>query len=176
MRKILLASMLVLVGMTSIAADKNQDVFSELDGKIAGHLAREKWHYASRTFVRIVWEDYKRAHLELPKDVDVVTYDGYVGSFRRADKNKDFITISKSESGRYFVALEGHRIPAVARKKRVIFTTGDVVYSSIPTFANKPYCTLEIFIVRRVDGKYFLARPRMPRDRWVGLSRVKEKD
>lgn len=70
--------------------------------------------------------------------------------------------------------LEGHTIPAVQRNKTVVFTTGDVVYSSMPTLADKPYCTLEMYMVIQTGGKFFFGSPSTQADKWMPLSKVKK--
>ena len=183
-RMVCLAITIGLV-MTALAADK-QDPLAELDGKITKSLTSDKWNYASKTFVRVLWEDYRKAHLNAPMETstgsisgkmpDVKQYEDYIGAFGRgADADHPFLEIARDEAGRFGVKLEGHTIPAVQRNKTVVFTTGDVVYSSMPTLSEKPYCTLEIYMVIRTGGKFFFGSPTMPPDKWMPLSKLKMK-
>lgn len=156
----------------------------ELDAEISKSLATDKWNYASKTFVRILWEDYRKTHLNPSKETssrsvfgkmpDVERYNDYLGAFGRgADATRAFLEITEDGNGRFHVKLEGHTIPAVQRNKTVVFTTGDVVYSSMPRLSDKPYCTLEMYMVIRTGGKFFFGSPSTPPDKWLPLSKQK---
>ena len=182
---LLLAIPLIGLVTTALAADR-QDPLAELDGKITKSLASDKWNDASKAFVRALWEDYRKAHLVPAKGKstrsifgkmpDVEQYEDYLGTFGRgADSDRPYFEITKDESGGFNVKLEGHTIPAVQRNKTVVFTTGDVVYSSMPTLSEKPYCTLEMYMVIRTEGKFFFGSPSTPPDKWMPLSKLKKK-
>jgi hypothetical protein len=171
------------LGTNALAADK-QGPLAELDGKITKSLASDKWDDASKAFVRALWKDYQKAHLVPAKDKstrsifgkmpDVKHYEDYLGAFGRgADSDGPFLEIKKDESGGCIVKLEGHSIPAVQRNKTVVFTTGDVVYSSMPTLSDKPYCTLEMYMVIRTGNKFFFGSPSAPPDKWIPLTQLK---
>jgi hypothetical protein len=157
----------------------------ELDAKIAKSVASDSWNGASREFVRIVWEDYRKAHINPPKSgwiglsrrSDAESLDMYIGAFRSKPEVEVPVAleISKSESGRFFVEIEGYEIPAVIVNHCIAFTTGDVVYSAMPQLASKPYCTLEMFVVILTEGKFYLASPLSPPDTWRLLSKLEDK-
>jgi len=173
----------MFLATTALAAEK-QDPLAELDAKITKSLAGDKWNHASKVFVREMWKDYRKAYTlsateesvrsiagELP---DVEQYEDYLGAFgREADSNHPFLEITEDKAGRFHVKLEGHTIPAVLKNKTVVFTTGDVVYSRKPRLAEKPYCTLELFMVIQTEGKFFIASPSASPDQWTPLSKIK---
>lgn len=184
MRYLLCACVISCFTLLALAGQR-QDDMKELDAKIARNLASDSWNGASREFVRIVWEDYKKAHINPPKNgwiglgrrPDAESLDMYIGAFRSKPEGEVPVAleISKSESGRFFVEVEGHRIPAVIVNHCIAFTTGDVVYSAVPQLANKPYCTLEMFVVILTEDKFFLASPLSPPETWRPLSKLEEK-
>lgn len=163
------------------AADENP--LSKLDSEIAASLASEKWDYASKAFVRVLWDDYRKAHLSPTGDrsarsvfgkmPEVEKYEEYIGIFGRgADASRPFLEIVQDSTGRFHVKLEGHTFPSVMRNKSIVFTTGDVVYSHMPQLASKPYCTLELFMVIRTGGSFFFAGPSTPPEKWTPLSKL----
>ena len=107
------------IGLVTIAlAAEKQAPLAELDGKIAEGLARDKWNDASKAFVRALWDDYRKAYLVPTKDMsthsisgklpDVEQYENYLGFFESgADSGRPFLEITKDESGRFNVKLEG---------------------------------------------------------------------
>jgi hypothetical protein len=184
MRRVLTG--LLLAGLIGSAyAAEQADVCAELDAKIAKSLESDKWHPASKVFVKALWEDYKAAYRTpeakargsgsiFSKNPDVTGYDDYVGSFRpQAGARGPSLTVSKDGQGRFTVGLEGHTIPAVVRNRIVLLTTGDVVYSPIPTLASAPYCTLEMYMLIRTDGRYYFGSPAHPPERWMALEKLK---
>jgi len=169
----------------SASAGEGQNALAKLDAKVAKGLSSERWDYASKAFVRVVWEDYKKAHLYPTEDKsthsisgtmpDAQSYDQYIGSFGREPDSEDlFVGVTKSEEGRFFVQLEGHTIPAVCRNRCIVFTTGDVVYSSMPRLGEKPYCTIEIYMLILTGEKYYFASPGSSPDKWMELSKLKQ--
>lgn len=172
----------VAVLMTGVASAANdRDALSELDAKIAKGLSSDQWSDASKAFAGALWRDYKNAYMNAPQDdttksifgrmPDVQNPDEYPGTYVRGKNgNRVFMSIGKAEDGRFFVDIERHRIPAVYRNRSIIFTTGDIVYSRIPMFGAKPYCTLEMFMVLRVKGKTYFASPGTPPEKWMELS------
>jgi hypothetical protein len=160
---------LLLAGMMpqAFAAEPKTDPVSVLDAKITKKLAQDQWDEAGRAFVRALWKDYKQAHRNpqaasgerrsLQGDMpDVKSYDEYVGSFSPAKRpGLKYMEVVKDEAGRYFVKLGPHTIPAAPRGGTMVFTTGDVGYSNLPRLAEKYYCTLEIYMLVRVEGKYY---------------------
>jgi hypothetical protein len=184
MKRISCLTVAMVLATVALAAE-HQNPFVELDAKITESLTSDKWNYASKTFVRVLWEDYRKAHLNPVKETsfrgvfgkmpDVEKFQDYLGAFGRgADATRPFLEITEDKDGRFHVELEGHTIPAVQRSKTVVFTTGDVVYSSMPTLADKPYCTLEIYMVIRTEGKFFFGSPSMPPDKWMPLSKLRK--
>jgi len=176
--------LVLLLAVPAFAAD-GDDALSELDAKISKGLANEKWHPASKTFVRVLWEDYRKAHISRTEDrstrsisgkrPEVEQYGEYLGAFGRGvDASRPVIEIVNDDAGRYYVKLEGHTIPSVTRNKTILFTTGDVVHANIVQLADKPYCTLEMYLVIRTGGKFFLAAPSAPPEKWMPLSKLKE--
>ncbi|KPK76227.1 MAG: hypothetical protein AMJ79_07425 [Phycisphaerae bacterium SM23_30] len=182
---LLVVAALLLAAVVSAAS--RQDVVSKLESKIKGQLAEETWDYAGKTFLRVLWEDYKKAHLNPEEDVpgsghsisgkkpQAESFDQYIGIYNRsADLDASFIEVTKSPQDRFFVALEGHNIPAVAHNKCIFFITGDVVYSTLPRLAEKPYCQLEMFMLIFTDGKYYLGSPMSSVDGWIELVKKTE--
>jgi hypothetical protein len=161
-------------------AEQKQEAFSELDTKIASQLAKGQWNTASITFVHVLWQDYINAHLNTDGDTvvnsikgklpDVTNPDVYIGNYRAIFNGQEkFLKISKSDAGRFFVELEGHRIPAVLKNGCVIFTTGDIVNSEIPSLADKPYCKLEMYIVLSTGGRFYLTLLDAPANEWLEI-------
>jgi hypothetical protein len=171
-------------GTGKAPGEEEKEGLDRLESEITQSLAGDRWHPASKAFVRALWEDYRKAHLnpksghstrslhgEMP---DVESYDEYVGAFaRRASARRPFVEVTRSE-GRFFVKLEGHTIPAVPRNKCIFFTTGDVVYSRLPAFGEKPYCTLEMFLIMRSEDTFLFGSPGRPPAKWLELHRVSE--
>lgn len=180
MRVLIIIVGVLMAGVASAAEDR--DALSELDGKITKGLSLDKWDEASKVFVDALWSDYKIAHRSVNHDgpvrgifgkmPDVRNPDEYQGVYTGGkDGNRPFLSISKTDDGRFFVDLEGHRIPAVYRNGSIIFTTGDIVYSELPTFGAKAYCTLEMYMVLRTDGKFYFASPGTRPEEWMELLR-----
>ncbi len=178
-----------LIFTTSLLASEvdNTYTFRKLNKKIIRQLKSEKWNYASRTFIRVLWDDYKRAHENTQPELsatsihgklpDIQDYAQYVGLFKRDQKKttKAFLKIKKSEKGRFFVELTRNSYPAVAINKSIMFTAGKIMQSSLPRFAVKPYCTLRIFTIARIDGKYFFFSLESPPSKWLELFKDVEK-
>lgn len=168
MKMIAVCLVLASAMIQTFAAEPPTDPESVLDAKIAKNLAGDRWDAASKTFVRAFWQDYKRAHRTPKADSgerkslhgdmpDVKSYDEYVGSFSPPKRpGMKYMQITKEESGRYFIKTGRHTTPAVPRNGTMVFTTGDVVYSNLPRLAAKPYCTLEVYMIVRVKGKYYM--------------------
>jgi hypothetical protein len=180
MRTCIIMVAVLMAGVVSAADDRS--ALSELDAKIAKGMSSDTWNEASKAFVGALWRDYRNAHLTVGQDKttrdvfgkmpDVQNPDDYQGCYTRGkNANRPFLSVSRAEGGRLFVDLEGHHIPAVYRNKSIIFTTGDLVYSQIPMFGAKPYCTLEMFMVLRTEGKFYCASPGTRPEKWVELSR-----
>lgn len=159
-----------------------KDPLTELESEITQSLSSERWDPAGKAFVRARWEDYRRAHLNpksgdsthsmFGKMPDVESYEDYVGAFaRRAAARRPFVEVTRSE-GKFFVKLEGHTIPAVPHNKSIFFTTGDIVHSRLPAFGEKPYCTLEMFLIMRSDGTLYFGSPAMPPEKWMELHKM----
>jgi hypothetical protein len=177
---------LILTTNLLAAEVDNTDTFSKLNKKIIRQLKRDRWDYASRTFVRLLWDDYKRAHENTQPELsatsihgklpDIQEYAQYVGLFKRDQKKttKAFCKIKKSEKGRFFVELTRNSYPAVAINKSIIFTTGKIMQSSLPRLTAKPYCTLRIFTIARIDGKYFFFSLESPPSKWLELFKYVE--
>lgn len=178
-----------LICTTSLLAAEvdNTDMFRRLNKKIIRQLKRDRWNYASMTFVRVLWDDYKTAHESTQPELsatrihgkvpDIQDYAQYVGLFKRDQEKtaKPFLKIKKSENGRFFVELARNTYPAVAVNKSIMFTTGKVTRSSLPRFAVWPYCTLQIFTIARVDGKYFFFSLETPPSKWLELFKEVER-
>jgi hypothetical protein len=180
----------LMVGVLSMAAvgfgAEDDSPLVRLDSRITAELVSDRLHDASKAFVRVMWEDYRKAHLTPMEDgparavfgkmPDVQTYDEYLGTFGRGDDpSRAFLEILKDAAGRYYVKRGELTIPAVPRNKSIIFTMGDVVPSRIPQFGNKPYCTLEMFMIVRTGEEFFLGDPSTPPDKWMPLSKLAEK-
>jgi hypothetical protein len=156
------------------------DPLLELQDRIAAQLADEKWNEAGKAFVRALVQDYSSAHLSsdangvaacsLSRSPDVASLDEYVGSYSLAwgSQNRS-LRVTKSEVGRFFVDLDGRHIPAVARNRTIVFTTGDVVCSDVATVGAKPYCTLEMFTVLRTGGRFYLAALATHPETWIEM-------
>lgn len=173
---VILCSTVSVFAKDKVVSDK--DPLTELDTKVTRQLGEEKWDNASKMFLLNLWEDYRKAFGNptppnrsrsiAGKSPRVKSYDEYLGAYKRDRKSPaPFFEITKDDAGRFYVKLEKHVIPAVLRNQMVVFTTGDVVYSSTPQLGKKPYCTLEIFmIVRSKDGNFYFCSPRTTRDNW----------
>jgi len=153
-------------------AKEKEDSFAELDGKISKSLSRDKWDDYKKSHLNP--EDDKGGHSISGKMSSAENYDEYIGKFARGEVESEFIEITKSKEGRYFVGLEGHTIPAVANNKCIFFTTGDVVYSALPRLGNKPYCDLEMGMVILVKDTYYFGSPGSSAKMWMKLSLIKE--
>ena len=182
MKRIACLAVSIIVVTAALAAEKGPEL-DAVDREITQKLAHDKWDDASKAFVRALWEDFQEAHLGKPEGTstrgifgkmpDVEKYDDYLGAFGRgANATRPFVEITRDEDGRFFVKLERQTLPAVRRNKIIVFTTGDVIYSSMPTFGDKPYCTLEMFMIIRTDGKFFFAGPSTTPDQWAPLSKL----
>ena len=155
---------------TTVLGSEPNNPFAELDTKIAGQLTGDAWNDASKSYVRVLWEDYKKAHLRPPggtlatstggKPQDVADANDYVGDYSKTlDGQARLMRIRKSEAGHLFVELEGHRFPAVLANEGLLFTTGDIVRSRIPTFTGKPYGELEMMTLSRKAGQFYFGPP-----------------
>jgi len=178
----------VLIGIAFAVPE--QGPFTELEIRITDNLKNAEWNSSSKTFVHALWEDYKKAHfdptgqaitcnatfvggIELPDRK--IKSDEYIGSYGRGkDAQHCFIKIFKSGDGRFFVEVEGHRIPAVARSKSIIFTTGSLETCPFPDLGSKPYCTLDLHLIFRSEGQFYLTSPGRPKGKWEPLLKILE--
>jgi len=182
----------LLLTANLFAADINNDkvsVFSKLDDKINKELNNDKWHYFSRAFVRVFWDDYKRAHENanpelsgtriFGKSSDIKDYGQYVGAYSR-DKEKTpakaYLEIKKSNKGTFFVDLAGYSYPAIATNKSIMCATGLIGYSpSLPKLAARPYCILKMYSITRIDSKYFFFSLDAAPGEWLEIFKIVEK-
>ena len=128
---VVLGCLLLTANLLAAEVDTT-DTFSKLNKKIIRQLKIDRWDYTSRMFVRVLWDDYKRAHENTQPELsatsihgklpDIQDYAQYVGLFKRDQKKttKEFCKIKKSEKGRFFVELAVYRYPAVAINKSII--------------------------------------------------------
>ncbi len=160
-----------------------QGIFAELETRINSQLAQEHWDTASVTFVHSLWQDYINAFLNAETDdavksikgklPDVTNSGNYTGNYITILNGKErSLEISRSDAGRFFVELDGHQIPAILKNGCVIFTTGNVVNSEIPTLANKPYCRLELYIVLCTRGRFYLTLLDAPSEEWLEITKT----
>jgi hypothetical protein len=153
------------------AQEAQPKVLDELDAKINRQLAQEKWSDASRQLVKTLWQEYRDAFTKNEPNLDyhgrgdavpdVKACDEYVGEYLAAERPSGgtFLEVATDEKGRLLVKLEGHTIPAVAWNKGVLFTTGDVVYSSTPNLGSSPHATLEYLTIVRIKGEFSFCAP-----------------
>jgi hypothetical protein len=169
MMRIAATVVLAFTSATVLGAEPNNP-FAELDAKIARQVTGEMWSAASQSYIRAIWEDYKAAHLHPPagKSSD------YIGDYSKAmDGQPQLLRVSKSEAGRFFVEIEGHRIPAVLGADNLLFTTGDIVQSGIPALTDKPYGELEMMALSENAGKFYFGPAGGPRQTSTQLFRVR---
>ena len=173
----------LLLTTNLLAADvDNAGKFRKLDDKINRDLKSNKWNYASKTFIRVLWDDYKQAHENTKpersavkihgKTPDIKDYNQYVGVYIRDKEKTDkvFLEIKKSDKGTFFVELAGFSYPAVATGNSIVFSTGTIVSSpTIPQFTANEYCMLKIFMITRVDEKYFFLSVEDPPGEWLEI-------
>lgn len=179
MRTAILCLLVSTLGIAALADGQQDDSTATLDAKITQKLAHEQWDDASKAFVRVLWEDYRRAHLDPSNDgsrrsvagkmPDVTNYDDYVGSYMR--DGRLCLQIMKDEKGRFFMGPQ-MMFPAVCTNGLILWTTGDVVYSPIPQIAKKPYCELEMGMLLRVAGEFYLADIGALPKQWVKLTKA----
>ena len=180
----------LLLTTNLFAADlDNTNIFRKVDDKINRELNDDKWHYFSRAFARLMWDDYKLAHENTKpalaktriqgKLPDIQNYDQYVGAYTRDKKkapSKAYIEVKKSGKGTFFVDLAGTSYPAIATYNSIMFTTGVVGYSpALPQLTARPYCILKMYSIALIDGKYFLFSPDAPPSEWLEISRITKK-
>lgn len=182
MKRVICCIALVTVVSLAFAVEK-EITLSQLDDKVTKNLSGELWDQTSKTFVRTVWEDYKKAYMTsdeggsreslFGKMPDIQSYDQYVGHFSGQKKNGKplFLGIIKDEQGRFSVKLEGYTIPALTQNGCILFTTGDVVYSYLPRLGEKPYCTLELFMIIFTEDTFYFTSQGMPPEVWMTLSK-----
>jgi len=92
---------------------------------------------------------------------DVRDYHEYLGKYVSPKSARPSVSleIAKTPEGCFIVKLEGHDFPAIAVNKSILFTTGDVIYARIPWFAKRPYARLEMYMIVRLDKKYYFISP-----------------
>ncbi|MEX0938945.1 MAG: hypothetical protein WDZ59_13870 [Pirellulales bacterium] len=155
--------LLALAAAVPANAADEADPVQQLESKIVTSLETGDWHDASEQFVLAIWSDFKTAHLkERPQPARPNgRYEDFVGKFARTESAgmRVYLTVSRSESGRFFIELEGHVIPAVTTDGNIYFTTGDVVHSRLPMLADKRYAALEMFLITQVDGEFAFTSP-----------------
>jgi len=185
--KRIIFSLIIMLLLTVMVAAADLDPVTRLENEIFTSLANERWDSSSKSFVHSIWDDYKQAHLNpiesgiihsiTGKIPDIEDCNQYLGNYmREPNSTRSFIEIEKDEKNRFYIKLEGHKFPAVLRNKCVIFTTGDIIYSKIPQFGEKPYCTLEMFIVIHTEGKFYCASPESTPDTWLEITKIKKSD
>ena len=167
---------------TSIVSAEESDPVTKLESKILKNLEDEQWNSFSKDFVFNMWNEYRQAHLYTRKSQvtrsisgkrpDISDYNEYLGTFTRdPNSTRIFIEITKNSQGHFFVNLEENKIPAALTNDCVIFTTGDIVYSKKPQFGEKPYCTLEMIMVIRTNGKFYIASQESSSDQWMEITK-----
>ncbi len=170
----------LVFGSATVLAAGPADPLLELRDRINAQLADEKWNEAGKAFVLALVQDYCSAHLSsdasgtavcgTSRSPDVASLDEYIGSYSLpwGSRNRS-LQVTKSEAGRFVVDLDGRRLPAVARNRSIVFTTGEVVCSDVATVGAKPYCTLEMLTLLRTGGRLYLAALAMHPETWVEL-------
>jgi len=158
--------------------------FAELDAKIERAMSAGRWSEASLHLLQDFYQSYKAAHerarwgssrsgqgklgissAQSPQD--------YVGRYGRSRPNqaaahsqqaaRPLLTISQDDQGRFFVQLEKHRIPAVPWNGAILFTSGDVVYSTLPQLGDgKPHATLELLEAFETRDGWVMVDPAHP--------------
>ena len=152
---------------TTTATQAEPPVLNELNVKIAKGLKSKEWSNESKNLIAKVWSEYKATFIRnKPKmnysgpsslKPDLKKYDEYLGRYlRKKDDARVFIEVFKDAEGRFIVKLEGHEIPAVAYNRGILVTTGDIVYSRLPRLGPRPHATLEMFVLSKVKGQYYL--------------------
>jgi hypothetical protein len=179
----------LLLTTSLFAADLDSvSMFRKLDDKVSLQMRNKQWDYASKAFVRILWDDYKQAHENTKPELsaikihgktpDIQDYNQYLGAYTRDKEKTDkvFLEIKKSDKDTFFVELAGYGYPAVATGNSIVFSNGTVEASpTLPRFAAHPYCTLKIFTITRIDGKYFFLSADDPPDKWLEIFKNVEK-
>lgn len=164
------------------ARNDQQGALEKLEKKIQKNLRKGKWNDNSVAFLKALWSDYKNAHLNgesnpgvrysiFGRVPDIKRYETYVGKYRR--DGRPYVEIVEID-GRFFVLADNHKTPAVPENGSIVFTTGDVVYSTLPKLAGQPYADLEMYRIARFDGKYQASGLREDPSDWVSLDRAKE--
>jgi hypothetical protein len=169
---------LLLLGASLLPAAHAEDTadaeFAKIDKKVNTNIDRKDWSPASREFVKALWAEYRQAHLKNEQKMSysgrgklmptIQSYNQYLGRYTMKGERGAFLEVINDEQGRYFVQLEGHRIPAVAWNKMILFTTGDVVNSKLPDLGSNVHATLEFFVLARSSDDYFFSAPGEPLD------------
>jgi len=133
--------------------------------KIQKSLESDRWHRGSAEFVAALWKDFATAHIEKKQLLagrstsaraipDIKTYDDYLGTYSRRS-----LKVTRGKDGRLFVHFGPIAMPAVAAGRMILFTTGDLVYSTMPQIGDKPYATLELYCLARINGQYHVFFP-----------------
>jgi hypothetical protein len=147
------------------------DALKELDARIAERLERDQFSQASRQLIKTFWQEYREAFLKnerkmdgsWPRDAepDIKSYDEYLGFYASEAPQRRGLSleVATDARGRFLVKLEGHELPSVPCNRGILFTSGDFVYSDLPTLGQKPHATLELMLLVRIGGKYALTKP-----------------
>lgn len=157
----------------------------KLELKISRRLQNGNWSDVDKAYVRGLWQEFQDAWYAKARSMnhsrradlqpDVRGCHIYIGQYncvrgQQKDKNDKLLEVRLDSDGRFIVTLEGHEMPAIARNGSLLFTTGDVVHSRIPTVGAKPHATLEYLLIARVGGQYYLTQPGLTMDRATKLT------
>jgi hypothetical protein len=190
-----MTSILLVVATLSTIANTNprtmteEELFSHIDKNIMTKLpTTDKWNAASKSYVQAVWLDFKSCHLNpshetrfssiFGKIADTKDYNAYVGTYSihypiQSKSSKQPLKIYKKGS-RFFVEMQGLKLPAIARNRCIFFTSGQVVFSDLPRMGSGAHCRLVINMVMYSEGKYYLSEVSMPSSAWDTIGKISE--
>ena len=156
---------------TTTTTQAEPPVLNEMNVKIAKGLKSKKWSNESKNLIAKVWSEYKAAFIRNkpkmdysgPRSLrpDIKKCDEYLGRYsRKKGDARVWMEVFKDAEGRFIVKLDRHEIPSVAYNRGILVTTGDVVYSPLPRLGPKPHVTLEMFVLSRIKGQYYVTGTR----------------
>jgi len=169
-RRLVTGAGLVLVVAASairaqVATQPAPLTIESLEAKLAKAWDSKRWSDESVALMKAVWADFKEnqkadgggstskvGNVGTPNPADIESYLGAFGAKEGA--GAALLEVSKNAGG-FAVKVQGQTVPAVVWNKSILFTTGDVVESSTPSFGGKRHGAMEMFLVTSVNGKFY---------------------
>ena len=153
-----------------------------LDKKIIKYLTIRQPSAIEKSLIQLQWNNYKELHNNYKSNINIKKgffddetptikkYSEYVGHYIGNTGNRKInleVVFDKS----FFVRLENKLIPAINYQGVILFTTGDVLDSSLLVLQEKNILTLELYVIMKVEEKYFFFLVDAKKEKWLNIGK-----